>query len=32
MDEWLRIPESDLGEMCIEFELGTGWNQTRWKR
>lgn len=32
MVKWLDIPESDLDEMCIEFELGTGGGQTRWKR
>ncbi|EIW62626.1 uncharacterized protein TRAVEDRAFT_42971 [Trametes versicolor FP-101664 SS1] len=26
------IVTEDLGEMCIEYELGTGENQKRWKR
>lgn len=32
MRSCFNIPESDLGEMCIEFELGTGGGQTRWRR
>lgn len=32
MREWFNIPESDVGETCIEFRLGTGGDQTRWKR
>ncbi|KAL1945756.1 hypothetical protein VTO73DRAFT_1758 [Trametes versicolor] len=32
MREWFYFSESDLGEMCIEYELGTGENQKRWKR
>ncbi len=32
MFKWFEVPESDLGEMCVEFELGTGRGQTKWKR
>lgn len=32
-NEWLDIPEPDVGDMCIEFTLGAaGGAPTRWKR
>lgn len=32
MADRFNIPESDLGGMRIDFELGTGKGRTRWKR